>query len=362
MRAFVLSCLCLCAAASPFAFAADELDVGLSAAPGTVYVERLPDVQSLNFELLLVNRGAVALDIDRIQLSAYDAQGALLLRRLVDGNGVRPSIGVIDGRRIAPGQTLAVFNPFHSLARELPLARLHYDIDLSNEDGSHTLTRSLDVAPVAYENRSELLLPVRGRLINYDGHDFLGHHRRFDVHFAPIAAMGFTANFMRYSYDFVPVNAAGDMVAGDRAANENWFGFGADVRAVAAGTVVAVVNDQPDNRQFDQGKLATQPMVLFGNYVVIDHGHGEFGVYGHLRQGSAKVKPGQRVRAGETIAAIGASGSSLFPHLHFELQDGPDTRAEGLPSYFSHYARLVGTQRIARARLPVDTGEIVEAD
>ena len=31
-----------------------------------------------------------------------------------------------------------------------------------------------------------------------------------------------------------------------------------------------------DNRQFDKSRIAQNPMVLFGNYLVIDHGHGEF--------------------------------------------------------------------------------------
>lgn len=101
--------------------------------------------------------------------------------------------------------------------------------------------------------------------------------------------------------------------------------------------------------------------MLFGNYVVIDHGHGEFGVYAHARQGSVRVHPGQHVRRGEAIARIGASGSAFFPHLHFQLQSGPDTGAEGLPSYFDRFERIVGERRVPRHRATVDTGEIVEA-
>ena len=103
-------------------------------------------------------------------------------------------------------------------------------------------------------------------------------------------------------------------------------------------------------------------MVLFGNYLVLDHGNGEFSLYGHLKQGSVRPAVGQRVRRGEPVAQIGASGSAMFPHLHYELQDGPDTRAEGLPSYFSGFRAWVGAASIKRKLATVDTGEIVEAD
>ena len=40
------------------------------------------------------------------------------------------------------------------------------------------------------------------------------------------------------------------------------------------------------------------PEELFGNYVVIRHGGGEFSTYEHLRAGSVKVKKGDAVRRG----------------------------------------------------------------
>jgi hypothetical protein len=40
-------------------------------------------------------------------------------------------------------------------------------------------------------------------------------------------------------------------------------------------------------------------MVIFGNYIVIDHGNGEFSHLGHLKPGSAKVAVGDKVRAGQ---------------------------------------------------------------
>jgi hypothetical protein len=357
----LVSCLLLSLSLCAPAIAA-ELEVVVRADPGTVYLERVPAGQAVNFELLFDNQGDVPVDIDRIEVSAFDAQDQLLLRRFVDGNGVRPSVAVLGARTIPAGEKLAVFNPFHEFAAELPIARLHYAVAMSNTDGSLRVARELDVRPVAYRNHASLRLPVAGPMINHDGHDFLGHHRRFDVHFAPIAAMGFTSNAMRYSYDFVPLDAAGEMLSGKFEDNAAWHGFGQPILAIADGTVVARVADQPDNRRFDQARLREHAMELFGNYLVIDHGNGEFGVYAHAQQGSITATVGQRVRRGETIGRIGASGSAHFPHLHFQLQDGPDAQAQGLPSYFDRYSRLLGSRKVARREATVDTGEIVQAD
>ena len=58
-----------------------------------------------------------------------------------------------------------------------------------------------------------------------------------------------------------------------------------------------------------------------GNYVVIDHGNGYMTRYGHL--GDIYVSRGQKVTRGRRIAAVGISGKSLVPHLHYEiLRDG----------------------------------------
>jgi hypothetical protein len=203
---------------------------------------------------------------------------------------------------------------------------------------------------------------VKSRMIVYDGHDFYAHHRRWDYTIPFLQQLGFRTNFMRYSYDFVPVNADGAMSEGDEAKNENWFGFGQEIRATADGVIAAVLDDQPDDRKFDPSSIAEHgTMRIWGNYVVIDHGHGEHSLYGHIRQGSSRVAVGQRVKRGDVVAAIGASGSSMFPHLHYELQTGIDTNSEGLPSTFHDFVRIRGAQRTRVRAGIVESGEIVES-
>jgi hypothetical protein len=352
MSLFVLALSLATAAAAP----------SLAVGPASVRIEQWPQRQDLNFEILVDNAGGPARELAAIEVSAYDAQGRLVLRRLLDGNGVRPSIQTVPDRVLPAGGKLTVFNPFPSFAPGLALAKLHYELKFEGAEGTPDASASIDVAPVAAVPSPGEALPLRGPVLNYDGHDFYAHHRRFDTSFAPIAALGFRGNFMRYAYDFVPVDAKGESHRGEGKDNAEWFGFGADVLASADGVVVSTENSRPDDRQFDQGKLATQPWVLFGNYVLVDYGHGRFGVYAHLHQGSVRVQAGARVHRGESIAQVGASGSAMFPHLHYQVQDGPSLQAEGLPSYFENI-RAAGAESSGGGVLrSVDTGEIVRGD
>jgi murein DD-endopeptidase MepM/ murein hydrolase activator NlpD len=56
---------------------------------------------------------------------------------------------------------------------------------------------------------------------------------------------------------------------------------------------------------------------LEGNLVIIDHGMGLNSAFLHLA--SAQVSAGQRVRQGERIGTVGATGRATGPHLHWSL-------------------------------------------
>jgi len=75
---------------------------------------------------------------------------------------------------------------------------------------------------------------------------------------------------------------------------------GADVLAVADGIVTAA------------SKRAG-----YGNLIEIDHGNGYLTRYGHNK--SFYVSPGQIVKRGDVVAAIGSTGRSTGPHVHFEV-------------------------------------------
>ncbi|MGD1943339.1 MAG: peptidoglycan DD-metalloendopeptidase family protein [Leptolyngbyaceae cyanobacterium] len=55
----------------------------------------------------------------------------------------------------------------------------------------------------------------------------------------------------------------------------------------------------------------------YGNHVVIDHGYGYETLYAHLSK--LDVKVGDRVNRGDLIGALGNTGRSSGPHLHYEV-------------------------------------------
>jgi murein DD-endopeptidase MepM/ murein hydrolase activator NlpD len=135
----------------------------------------------------------------------------------------------------------------------------------------------------------------------------------------------------------------GDRVyEGKGATNEQFYAYGADVRAVADGTVVSVQDGKPDTTP----NKAMTPKTLSdfgGNQVMLEIAPKVFAVYGHLQPGSLRVKVGDSVKVGATLAKIGNTGPSFGPHLHFGLLNRPDIfTGQSLPFVIDSYT-LAGT-------------------
>jgi Membrane proteins related to metalloendopeptidases len=121
-------------------------------------------------------------------------------------------------------------------------------------------------------------------------------------------------------------------------------GWGREIIAPAAGRVTYARNDMPDNPQVGKppdiktyAALSDPVMASLGNCVVIDHGNSEYSVLMHMQEGSVTVKVGERVAAGQMIGRLGNSGGSFGPHLHYQLQSGPQVfRDQTLPFKFQN--------------------------
>jgi murein DD-endopeptidase MepM/ murein hydrolase activator NlpD len=62
---------------------------------------------------------------------------------------------------------------------------------------------------------------------------------------------------------------------------------------------------------------ADSPFTLEGNLLMLDHGMGLSSAFLHLSR--IDVRPGQRVRQGDVIGAVGSTGRATGPHLHWGM-------------------------------------------
>jgi len=334
----------------PFAALAAPNGVSTTIQPDVVYIEG-GAAQYVNCDLLFRNTSSKPMELTRIQITVFDATGALELRKFIDTNGFAPSIQTVPHRVIAPGGKILVFNPFFEFDKAIDLTRLEFEATFSVEKSDKEYTSTATVYPQAYRTKTNLILPLQGRLIVHDGHDFYAHHRRLDYALPIAGHFGIRSNFMRYAYDFCLIDPHGNLTTNTGGSNEEWLSFGATVVAPGAGKIVAAYADQPDNfyhgkNYFDPELLPKDPMSFYGNYILIDHLNGEFSLLGHLRKGSLRVKIGDLVAQGQPLAAVGASGSANNPHLHYELRTGNGLNVEGLPSSFRGFRRVLGKRSI----------------
>jgi hypothetical protein len=161
--------------------------------------------------------------------------------------------------------------------------------------------------------------PVRGQwaILNPPGHaklafDFLA----VDYQRSPYIGVG----LLRHIVSTIPVDVT--------------LAWGKPVFAVMDGTVVAASDGTPDRERISMArdlfrlmffgpKNAPPFSALGGNYVILKCGD-VYPLYAHLKKGSVSVRPGDIVHSGEQLGQVGNSGSSLQPHLHFQVMNSPE--------------------------------------
>jgi hypothetical protein len=190
-----------------------------------------------------------------------------------------------------------------------------------------TVSAECSVPIGTYTPKTSLIFPFRGRGYISQAQANDGGHANRSGQFA-IDALGVDENY-------APVSSPEDV-------NSAYVGFGRELVAPAAGTVVRVRADRPDQPVTNRSDPAYYAPEFpnggdMGNHVVIDHGGGEFSVIAHMMAGSVLVALGETVRQGQPLGRLGNSGDTNGPHVHYQLQAGPDwPSADALPCTFTN--------------------------
>jgi hypothetical protein len=335
--------------------------VQITTLPAAPLIERGRDAQLLNFDFVLQNKTKEKLDIRTVEVSVFDDAGKLVAQKRVGANGM--SVLTIPNRIVDPEGSIIVFNPLYSFDRALKLARMQYEFVFDSGDEEEKYRTTVNVTPRPYD-KGTLVMPVTGRILIHDGHDFYAHHRRLDVSGPMTTALGIKTNLTRYAYDFCVIDDEGKTYRGDGEKNEDWYGFGTPLYAPAAGRVVDAADGVADNTKSKKNFVMTpesfmkNPKSFFGNFVMIEHPSGEFSLLAHLKQGSVRVKKGDTVKSGQELGQMGMSGDAFLVHLHYQLQSDA-AWGEGVPSYFRDFDLVTGGKVQHFDQGQIDSGDVL---
>lgn len=305
--------------------------------PATVLLEVDRNGQYLNFDLLLTNHSSDTQTIVFMRLEVFGADGRFVTRRDFSRNGLPGAIQTLPEREIPSGGSLTIFNPFVAWPSYIPLSRLRYSIFFSRAD-----PLVIDIRPEHWLPDVALRLPFRERVFVDSGNSLFSHHRRVALTHPVARELGMDVLTQRFAIDFTVVDASGKYRNGSVEQHGNWYAWGTEVLSPGEGLVVFARGNVPDGQTNPDGSVTKPesyesfgPDASAGNYVVIRHSNEVFSMLAHLRHGTVAVATGDSVSPGQSLGTIGLSGDTGYPHLHFQLQAGPDILlSEPRPAYF----------------------------
>lgn len=284
----------------------------------------------LAYELVLTN--ASSQDVTLTSVAAV-AGGNRLLTLSADqlGSWMRVLASPAPTTTIRPAQTALLWLDVVVDEASVP-AEISHIVGISVAAPQPPLTESTiteTIAPTTVDNRKPVTIspPLGGEnWVSGNGCCAMSPHR---MAVSPLNGRLWAPE--RYAIDYVRLTSDGRLLNGDNGDLTSYPAFGADVFAVADGPVVAVVDnlaEQPPGTLPVNLPLDQYP----GNRVIQEIGGGNYVMYAHLKTGSVEVKAGDRLTTGQVLGAVGNTGNTDGPHLHFQLMSDPDPlRANGLP-------------------------------
>lgn len=170
--------------------------------------------------------------------------------------------------------------------------------------------------------------PIVGHwgIYNPPGHPILAYDFLAEDERASLYRKG---GFLRHLFSFIPV--------------EDTLAWSSPVFSPVNGVVVASHDTESDRTRISFAYdlfslLVNKPKVTdgfraFGGNHIMIRTDDCFVLLCHLKNGTARVKQGDALKAGQQIAEVGNSGSSIQPHLHLQIM--------GNEQYFPLFANLL---------------------
>jgi hypothetical protein len=302
----------------------------------------------LVYELHITNFDTVPLRLKRFEVFA-DEESSGALSTLADATLSAEMIrvgesmmmagsgsGVEDARVIKPGGRSVIFVWIELQSnRSMPTSLKHRMVFAAVADSAVDATLEDFRLPVSQGSVPTLLPPFKGGIwLAGNGPENNSDHRRTIT-----AIDGHIYSAERFAIDWVKVGPNGDSRHDGAARNENWWGWGEPILAVADGEISKMVDGIPDNPP-----RVLPPVTLdniAGNHVILQIAPNRFVTYAHLQNGSIKVRLHDHVHRGDVVALVGNSGNTTGAHLHLQVTDRNSVlQSQGVPFVFESFTYL----------------------
>ncbi len=327
----------------------------LATVPQTIYLEKINGRVNYAFHLIFRNHYSDPVRLESARVT-YHMNGNTKRLLLWDGSYLRGKS--LSANTLIPASGTLLLK---GLGEELEIASNGFTIDMVFAFGltDGTMEEYTFNIPVRqYRQKTTFSLPFSRPWYVVNGRGIHEGHR--------LAAQG-----QSFAWDFTYRPHGRDcrlkeLKPETKLTPEDFYAFGQPVLAPAEGKVIKIENQREDEIPTIVyspylWKAPDNPDEILGNYVVIRHQDHEFSLLAHLQKGSVVVKPYEQVHQGQMIAKCGNSGDSTYPHIHFQVMDGPDHfRSQGLPIRVSDFRlEREDERRAIRFGVPLK-GDIVE--
>jgi Peptidase family M23 len=309
---------------------------------------RIDKQQVLVYELHVTNFDTVPLTLKRFEVLANEENSGVL-STLADATLSEAMIrvgeamvmsdsdgGVRDARVIEPGGRSVIYVWIELQPNRSVPASLKHRMVFSPAAGNTVDTTLEDFqVSVSRESVPTLIPPFKGGIwLAGEGPANNSNHRRTIT-----AIDGHIYSAERFAIDWVKVGPNGDSRHDGATQNENWWGWGEPILAVANGEVTEVVDGIPDNTPRVLPSVTLDNIA--GNHVILRIAPNRYVTYAHLENGSIKVRPHDRVHRGDVLALLGNSGNTTGAHLHMQMTDRNSVlQSQGVPFVFENFIYL----------------------